>query len=68
MKVQVMKLNYDGNWLIEYDDQRKVNPYSIYHKYYSSGWHKELKERYADLQSCMYYVLQETTGHERRMA
>lgn len=67
MKTQVMKLNYDGCWIIEYDDSRKVNPYGVYYKYYSSGWHKQLKERYADVQSCLYYLLQKLTGHEWRM-
>jgi hypothetical protein len=44
------------HFVIYHDENRKVNPYRIYSKWYNNGWHKSLLEQYEDLFSCVLYI------------
>lgn len=46
-----------------YDEKAKHNPYRIYRKYWQSGWHKKLEEKYADLYSCTIWLNEYVKTH-----
>lgn len=60
MTKQIMKLDHYGTHIIvTMDDKAKCNPYRIYRKWFSlddCGWHKTLVEKYADLNSVIYWL------------
>ena len=43
-------------FVIYHDEKQEMNPYRIYTKWYSNGWHRNLLAQYADLYSCVLYI------------
>lgn len=41
---------------IYYDEKDKYNKYKVYMEYYTSGKHRRLLDKYADLRSAVAYV------------
>jgi hypothetical protein len=44
------------HFVIYHDESRKFNPYRIYSKWYSDGWHKSLLAEYEDMYSCVIFI------------
>lgn len=44
------------HFVIYHDENRKVNPYRIYSKWYRDGWHKSLLAEYGNLHSCILFI------------
>lgn len=55
MTRQVMKLIHRGIYTVVYDDSRKGNRYGIYR---AANGRKVCVERYEDLTSCLYRLLE----------
>lgn len=45
-----------AHFVIYHDDNRRCNPYRIYHKWYNCGWHRKLIAEFADLISCTFFI------------
>ena len=58
MKRQVAKVSFNGEWVVEYHDNVKINPYKVYYVYRNGGKHKQLKISYGNFHSCICYIEQ----------
>lgn len=45
-----------GHFVLYYDSNEAHNHYKIYLKWYDTGWHRKLIEKYADLFSCTMWI------------
>lgn len=49
---KIGELHTKKHWyIVLYNEADKQNPYRLYRKWYSNGWHKNLICKYADLAS-----------------
>ena len=67
MRRQIMKIEYNGHWIVTHDDKRKTNPYTVYRKWYDNGWHSRKVNAYGDFNSCVCCICSETSGYELRL-
>ena len=57
MKTQVLKMTYGGIWTVVFDDEKKINPYTIYRTTYENGnKHRNKIEEYGNFHSCLCFM------------
>lgn len=57
---QVLDLQDDGQHYSVIYCEGQTNPYRLYRRWYDRGEHRKLVQKYADLQSCLYLLLELT--------
>ena len=62
MTKQLMKMTvpYNSTWRIIYNDTEQFNKFCVYHE---SNGHRKLLQKYADMASCLHFIMQQLTGH-----
>lgn len=64
MKRQLLKMAHKGQYIVVYDDSKKVNRYILYHKHYvpGEGWKQRKLNAYGDMASCIHEIIQRISG------
>lgn len=62
---KVMEINDNGiKYVVIRHFETFLNPYKVYRVYWNDGWHRINVAEYADMNSCLCYLLKAIKGHE----